>query len=914
MVRHKTGRDAADISIQASALIAGQHDAKCSDEALHEPRLLALGSPSPRGDCSLKGSCHRLHLALVGRTRNPLAAALSLLAAGLYLPSSVHAQAVSPPPVKVLHNSGPLADGFIFIGPQDIDAPNPVQGPEIIDNLGRIVWFKPTPGNVATNFRVQSFQGKPVLTWSQGVTFGDTKAGDTTDYIMDGSYNIVATVQAGHGYNTDVHEFQITPQNTALISIYDNVQADLTSVGGPSNGTVTEGAVQEIDIPTGNVLFEWHSLTDVPITESYLQVPSVSSGLPYDYFHINSVKLDTDGNLLISARFTCTVYKVNRTTGAIIWRLGGRKSDFALGPGVRFAFQHDATAVDGATLRIFDNQSDGSVMLPYSRVIWVTHDDAAMTATLAHSIVHPDQVSAAAEGGAQSLPNGDTFVDWGIAGRISEFNSAGQLLFDASEAPGYGSYRGFRFQWTGSPSTNPDATAFQNADGTISVHATWNGATQVSSWQVLGGAVSGALSAIGTVPWNGVDTVFTAPAGINSVQVIALDSTGATIGTSAPASGPFSAIFATQPASRDVASGGSAVFTAVTSLPASTYQWLLNGTPLENGAMNGATISGATGSTLRVSGATAANAGSYSCVASSLGNSVTSSPATLTVSTTTDPGRLVDVSCRSEVETGNGVLIIGYVVGGIGTTGSDPVLLRASGPSLVHFGVSGALPDPVLALFSSSGMVASNSGWAGNPLIASTAAAVGAFAWNSATSLDSALYETLAAGPFTAVIAGSIGDTGIALGEVYDAAPAGSRGPTTPRLVNVSGRARVGAGGNLLIAGFVIGGTTSETVLIRASGPALSKLGVSDTLADPLLQLYQSNGDGTSTLLAANAGWNADAAIAAASASVGAFSWGTSATADSALLVTLPPGAYTAEVSGASGDTGVSLVEIYEVP
>ena len=841
-------------------------------------------------------------------------AALSLLAAGLALPSGVSAQALSPPPVTILQNSGPLADGFIFIGPQDITAPNRVQGPEIIDSLGRIVWFNPTPGSMATDFRVQSYQGNPVLTWSQGITYGDTKAGDTTNYILDNTYKVVATVQAGHGYNADIHEFQITPQNTALISVYNNVQADLTSVGGPSNGMVTEGVVQEIDIATGGVLFEWHSLTDVPITESYAAVPSASSGLPYDYFHLNSVKLDTDGNILVSSRHTWTVYKVNRTTGAIIWRLGGKKSDFTLGPGLPFAWQHDVEAVDATTLRIFDNESDGAPVLPYSRVIWVAHDDTAMTATLAQSIVHPEQLSALAEGSAQSLPNGDTFVEWGILGRISEFNSAGQLLFDASEAPGYGSYRGYRLQWTGSPSTSPTVSAFQNADGTIAVHATWNGATQVTSWQVLGGTTSGTPSPIRTTPWNGVDTVLTIPAGVSNVQVVALNSAGAAIGTSATVSGPFAAVFTTQPVSQTIASGRSVVFTAVTSLPAATYQWLFNGTPLADGAMNGATISGAIGSTLMVSGATPSNAGSYSCVASSLGNSVTSNPATLTVSTTAEPGLLVDVSCRSKVGTGDGVLIMGFVVGGQGTTGPEAVLLRASGPSLGQFGLSGTLPDPGLTLFNSGAVVSTNNGWAGNAQVASTAAAVGAFAWNSASSLDSALYETLPAGPFTAVIAGSSGDTGIALGEVYDATPAGRRLLTTPRLINLSGRAQVGSGADILIAGFVIGGTASETVLIRASGPALSSLGVSGTLADPLLKLYQSNGDGTSTLLAANAGWSGDAEVAASAASVGAFSWGTSATADSALLVTLPPGAYTAEISGAIGDTGISLVEIYEVP
>jgi hypothetical protein len=841
------------------------------------------------------------------------AARAALLASGLVAAPPAGAQTASPPPVTILQNSGSLADGFIFVGPQAVGAPNPAQGPEIIDNQGRIVWFLPTPGNLATDFRVQTYQGNPVLTWSQGITYADTKAGDTTDYVADSTYKVIATVQAGNGYNADIHEFQLTPQNTALIAIYNTLQADLSSVGGPSSGPVSEGVVQEIDVATGKVLLEWHSLPDIALTESYAAVPSQSSGIPYDYFHLNSVKLDADGNILVSARHTWAVYKVNRTTGAIMWRLGGKKSDFALGSGLPFAWQHDVEAVDATTIRIFDNESDGSPVLPYSRVIWVTHDDVAMTASVAQQIVHPAGLSVLAEGSAQALANGNTFIEWGILGRLSEFSPAGQLLFDASEAPNYASYRGFRYPWVGSPSTSPTAVALENADGSLAVHAIWNGATEVASWEVLGGAAPGSLSPVGSAAWNGLDTVITVPGPLNDVQVVAMDSAGSAIGTSAVVTGPFGAVFTTQPASQTIAAGDTVAFSAVAAGPAQTYQWLLNGSPLSNGSSGGATVSGATGPTLVISGAAAASAGSYACVATSFGNSVTSNTATLTVIATMDAGRLADVSCRAGAGNGSGALIAGFILGGQGTSGSIPVLIRASGPALAPLGVAGVLPDPDLQLYEAGSVLASNSGWSGNPQISSAAAAVGAFPWNNPSSLDSALYENLAAGPYTALVSGASGDTGVALAEVYDAAPAGSRLPTTPRLINISGRSQVGTGGSLLIAGFVVEGSTSKTVLIRASGPALSGFGVSGALADPLLKLYQNNGGGPSTLLGTDAGWGGDAQVAAAAASAGAFSWGAVATADSALLITLPPGAYTAEVSGSSGDTGIALVEVYEV-
>jgi len=356
-----------------------------------------------------------------------------------------------------------------------------------------------------------------------------------------------------------------------------------------------------------------------------------------------------------------------------------------------------------------------------------------------------------------------------------------------------------------------------------------------------------------------------------------------------------------QPSSQTVATGSTTVFSFTASgAPTPAYQWFLNG----------AAIPSATSSTLVISGATAANAGSYTCTATNSLGSVTSSAATLNVVNTPDPGRLTNISCRATVGTGGNILIAGFVVGGAGTAGTEQLLIRGSGPALVPFGVSGTLPDPQLKLFTSAGtLIDSNDGWAGNAKIASTAAAVGAFAWSSPTSHDAALLESLAGG-YTAQIAGESGDTGVALAEVYDATPAGTYTPTTPRIVNISARVQVGTGGNILIAGFAIGGSTSKTVLIRASGPALIPFGVTGTLPDPQLQLHAGDG----SVIATNAAWGGNAQIASAAASVGAFTWSNTGSNDSALLITLPPGAYTAQVAGASGDTGVALVEVYEVP
>jgi hypothetical protein len=336
-----------------------------------------------------------------------------------------------------------------------------------------------------------------------------------------------------------------------------------------------------------------------------------------------------------------------------------------------------------------------------------------------------------------------------------------------------------------------------------------------------------------------------------------------------------------------------------------TFQWFKDGVAL----------AGDTASTLIINGATPEDSGTYECIATDSLGSIVSDQASLDVITSVNPGRLINISCRAFSGTGADQLIAGYVIGGLGTSGQESVLVRASGPALAGFGVSGVLPDPKLTLDQSiSGvnvLVDSNAGWGGSAEIAEKAMQVGAFAW-SQSSLDSALAESLSVGAYTAQVTGSSGDTGVALAEVYDATPEGTYTTATPRLINISARVEVGTGSNILIAGFEIGGDTSKTVLIRGSGPALAEFGLTDFLPDPQLTLFQSL-NGTNIQLATNSGWGGDPQITATADSVGAFSWGTSATPDSAILVTLAPGAYTVEVQGASGDTGVALVEVYEV-
>jgi hypothetical protein len=357
-----------------------------------------------------------------------------------------------PPPVRILVHSADRDGGDIFIAPM---GGNYAAGPEILTDTGKVVWFHALPqGQGATDFRTQTYLGQPVLTWYQ-----DGSGGGGTDYIYNDHYHQIATVTAAHGYSTDFHEFLITPWNTALILAYDRTTANLTSIGGPPDQSVVDGVVQEIDIKTGQVLFQWNSAGHVPYTDSHVPRPS-NAGELWDWIHINAVHLDTDGNLLIDARNTWTTYKVNLHTGAIMWELGGKQSSFKLeaapgqsldADGEIFSWQHDPEALGGGLYTWFDDESPGqpggTSLLGHSRAVTVRLDLATHVATLIKSDNQPEGQVAPVEGNAQTMPDGNLFVGWGALPYISEFSPSGTLLFNAQFPPGVSTYRAYRLPW-----------------------------------------------------------------------------------------------------------------------------------------------------------------------------------------------------------------------------------------------------------------------------------------------------------------------------------------------------------------------------------------------------------------------------------------------------------------------------------
>src|SRR5690349_8843131 len=285
-------------------------------------------------------------------------------------------------------------------------------GVVIADNKGRIVWYHEVPkGLEATDFRAQTYHGNPVLTWWQG-TITKAGTGRGTYEIYDSSYKEIATVKAGHGYDGDLYEFQLTPRGTAFIPIYHEVAVDLRSVGGPRNGYAEDSIVQEIDVRTGKVVFEWHSLDHVPLIESIQahREPALhaTKKRPLDYFHINSIADGPGGTILISGRNTSALYLLRRD-GSIVWRLGGKLSDFGPAAAVKFRYQHFARFHGPSTISLFDN---GAIPKeePYTRPLILKIDATTKTAKILKTFVHPKKFSSPFEGNLELLPGGGAFV------------------------------------------------------------------------------------------------------------------------------------------------------------------------------------------------------------------------------------------------------------------------------------------------------------------------------------------------------------------------------------------------------------------------------------------------------------------------------------------------------------------------
>jgi hypothetical protein len=403
-------------------------------------------------------------------------------------------------------------------------------------------------------------------------------------------------------------------------------------------------------------------------------------------------------------------------------------------------------------------------------------------------------------------------------------------------------------------------------------------------WSFNGSPIAGATTPFYTVP-----SLQQADVGTYTLSITNAEGTATSSGASLAIGLPPPAVpdITSEPTGGALVSGSLVLSVTVSGTGPFTYQWYLNGTA----------IAGATASAY-----TATAAGSYT-----VGVTDSSGTTTSTAAVVGGVTRLVNISSRAIVDTGSAITIAGFVIDGAAGA-QKQVLIRGIGPTLSVFGITGTLAAPTVTLLNSSGAtITSNTGWSTNAnaaQIATISSQVGAFALPGG-SADSVILTGITPGSYTVQLSGVGATTGVGLVEVYEV---NTSDPS--QLVNISTRAQVGLGTDILIAGFVVQGTSPAKVLIRGVGPSLSAFGVSGALASTALAVF----DSTNTQIATNTGWQNQtnsAAVTSAEASVNAF---TLSAGDSALVLTLNPGAYTAQVAGVGGTTGIALVEVYQVP
>ncbi len=435
--------------------------------------------------------------------------------------------AQAPIMAVTVHDHDPTAGDILTT-----NGPGPGQyGPLIYTPQGRLVWFdRLSGGEAAENLSEQTYEGQRVLTWWKGRVLS-LGFGQGEDLVMNSHYQTIARIPGANGLHADLHDFQIVPHDIAYITAFNPIRCDLTPIKGKRGGAIVDTAVQQIDMKTGLVRWEWHSLDHVGASESEVETPADST--PWDYFHLNSIDPQPDGEILISARSTWAGYLLEGGSGKILWRLGGNRSSFKMGPGTSMAWQHDGRVLANGEVTFFDDGSNPPIHRQ-SRGLRIRLDLASHEARLVSAYTHTDPpLLAASQGNMQTLPSGNTVVGYGAVPAISEYSPAGSLLFDAHQPLDMSFYRAFRFPWSARPQNPPAVLASLNNTGeeTI-VHASWNGATGVSSWRLLAGKHPGALTAQATIAADAFESATTLPGKYDYVVVQALDAAGRVIGTS----------------------------------------------------------------------------------------------------------------------------------------------------------------------------------------------------------------------------------------------------------------------------------------------------------------------------------------------------------------------------------------------
>lgn len=507
--RRESGRAAAACAFALTFAVTGCAPAEAASSRLTSTRLCATEPAPPSGSS--------------GGPSGSAAPAPAASGSGVW--NFVSAPDLHPMRVDVTAHKPGTASGKIFVAPYSITGTVVGQtGSLILENSGDPVWFRPLPSIDLQNadFKVQTYHNprtgkpQPVLTWWQGSiaippTYTNLPGGAPEPggcyYVYDTHYRLIRTVFARHGFYPDEHEFTLTRRGTALFLASKPVPMDLTPYGGPKDGAILDSEVQEVDLATGKLVFSWDALQHLDPADSEVAASDASSsGGVWDAYHLNSIDEGPDGQVLISSRNMWAIYDVSRSDGKIRWQLGGKKSDFTLGRGADFYWQHDARFRPGNRISMFDdgccNEPDGSPEQESHGLI-LDLDLGHHRATAARTYYHEPPLYSASQGNTQALPNGNEFIGWGQNPYYSEYASAGNtenngsknLLYDAKMPGSNISYRAFRNTWTGTPYYPPNAAARAEGGHTV-VYASWNGSTRTRAWQVLAGPEADSLSVV----------------------------------------------------------------------------------------------------------------------------------------------------------------------------------------------------------------------------------------------------------------------------------------------------------------------------------------------------------------------------------------------------------------------------------
>jgi hypothetical protein len=443
---------------------------------------------------------------------------------------------LKPPTVAASAGTSPEARAsedqrFLFLGPGPVALKGSQQyGPLIVDRGGEPVWFRPVaPGLEVTNFSSSRYRDEPVLMWWEG-KIDASGYGQGEAVIVDRGYRELARIRAANGRWMDLHALWLTPAQTAVFTCYPRVvQADLSSLGGPREGQALESIIQEVDIASGRLIFEWASLSHVPIGDSYQHL-----GTPFDYLHVNSVRPTPDGNLLVSGRNTWALYKLDRRSGEVVWTLGGKRSDFEVGESAQFAWQHNAEQVTDRLLTVFDNGTDGPTRTQTeSRGLALNVDEPRRAVELRNAYTSPESLLASAMGSVQILPSGHVVVGWGTASHTTEFAADGKLVLDASLPAGLYSFLGLLLDWSSAPHRPPTVTVSRDLQGGAKlVYASWNGATEVTDWRVDAGVRADSLHPVGIAKRRGFETAIPVHRDLRFAALTALDASGNALGRS----------------------------------------------------------------------------------------------------------------------------------------------------------------------------------------------------------------------------------------------------------------------------------------------------------------------------------------------------------------------------------------------